>query len=422
MNQTLRSDAEKAIYTAINAVMPEGAVRKALLGKQFPGRVFLVAAGKAAPKMAEAATSVLSAPITDGVVISKYGHFEEPITGFRCFEAGHPVPDKNSVAAADAVLKLTENLREDDTVLFLLSGGGSALFEKPLIPLKELQDITSQLLACGAEIVEINTIRKRLSAVKGGKFAAHCAPAKVEAIILSDILGDPLDMIASGPVSPDSATCDDAQKITEKYRLRLSKDTVALLRVETPKNLDNINAQVVGSVRELCRAAGEACRSMGYETIFLTDQLNCEAREADRFLAAILRSHRNDGKKTAFLAGGETVVHLTGKGKGGRNQELALAACEGIHGMQNAAVISVGSDGTDGPTDAAGGYVDGASYDELCKNGIKLHSVLQENDAYHALLAIGGLIVTGPTGTNVNDICIGLLDNMIPSSAGTLVN
>lgn len=422
MNQTLRSDAEKAIYTAINAVMPEGAVRKALLGKQFPGRVFLVAAGKAAPKMAEAATSVLSAPITDGVVISKYGHFEEPITGLRCFEAGHPVPDKNSVAAADAVLKLTENLREDDTVLFLLSGGGSALFEKPLIPLEELQDITSQLLACGAEIVEINTIRKRLSAVKGGKFAAHCAPAKVEAIILSDILGDPLDMIASGPVSPDSATCDDAQKITEKYRLRLSEDTVALLRVETPKNLDNVNAQVVGSVRELCRAAGEACRSMGYETIFLTDQLNCEAREAGRFLAAILRSHRNDGKKTAFLAGGETVVHLTGKGKGGRNQELALAACEGIHGMQNAAVISVGSDGTDGPTDAAGGYVDGASYDELCKNGIKLHSVLQENDAYHALLAIGGLIVTGPTGTNVNDICIGLLDNMIPSSAGTLVN
>ena len=422
MNQTLRSDAEKAIYTAINAVMPEGAVRKALLGKQFPGRVFLVAAGKAAPKMAEAATSVLSAPITDGVVISKYGHFEEPITGLRCFEAGHPVPDKNSVAAADAVLKLTENLREDDTVLFLLSGGGSALFEKPLIPLEELQDITSQLLACGAEIVEINTIRKRLSAVKGGKFAAHCAPAKVEAIILSDILGDPLDMIASGPVSPDSATCDDAQKITEKYRLRLSEDAEALLRVETPKNLDNVNAQVVGSVRELCRAADEACRSMGYETIFLTDQLTCEAREAGRFLAAILRSHRNDGKKTAFLAGGETVVHLTGKGKGGRNQELALAACEGIHGMQNAAVISVGSDGTDGPTDAAGGYVDGASYDELCKNGIKLHGVLQENDAYHALLAIGGLIVTGPTGTNVNDICIGLLDNMIPSSAGTLVN
>lgn len=422
MNQTLRSDAEKAIYTAINAVMPEGAVRKALLGKQFPGRVFLVAAGKAAPKMAEAATSVLSAPITDGVVISKYGHFEEPITGLRCFEAGHPVPDKNSVAAADAVLKLTENLGEDDTVLFLLSGGGSALFEKPLIPLEELQDITSQLLACGADIVEINTIRKRLSAVKGGKFAAHCAPAKVEAIILSDILGDPLDMIASGPVSPDSATCDDAQKITEKYRLRLSEDTVALLRVETPKNLDNVNAQVVGSVRELCRAAGEACRSMGYETIFLTDQLNCEAREAGRFLAAILRSHRNDGKKTAFLAGGETVVHLTGEGKGGRNQELALAACEGIHGMQNAAVISVGSDGTDGPTDAAGGYVDGDSYDELCKNGISLHSVLQENDAYHALLATGGLIVTGPTGTNVNDICIGLLDNMIPSSAGTLVN
>ena len=171
-----------------------------------------------------------------------------------------------------------------------------------------------------------------------------------------------------------------------------------------------VNAQVVGSVRELCRAAGEACRSMGYETVFLSDQLNCEAREAGRFLAAILRSHANERKKIAFLAGGETVVHLTGKGKGGRNQELALAACEGIDGITNAAVISVGSDGTDGPTDAAGGYVDGDSYKELCKCGINLHEILQNNDAYHALLTTDGLIVTGPTGTNVNDICIGLLD------------
>jgi hydroxypyruvate reductase len=381
----------------------------------------LVAVGKAAWQMANAAVQYLGS-VDSGIVITKYDHIKGEIPAILCCEAGHPIPDHNGVSATEKAICLVQHLCEEDTVLFLLSGGGSALFEAPRIPIEELQDITQQLLAYGADIIEINTIRKRLSAVKGGKFAAHCAPAKVEAIILSDILGDPLDMIASGPVSPDSATCDDAQKITEKYRLRLSEDTVALLRVETPKNLDNVNAQVVGSVRELCRAAGEACRSMGYETIFLTDQLNCEAREAGRFLAAILRSHRNDGKKTAFLAGGETVVHLTGKGKGGRNQELALAACEGIHGMQNAAVISVGSDGTDGPTDAAGGYVDGDSYDELCKNGISLHSVLQENDAYHALLATGGLIVTGPTGTNVNDICIGLLDNMIPSSAGNLVN
>ena len=182
MNRKLRIDAEKAAYTAINAVMPEGAVRRALLGKQFPGRVFLIAAGKAAPRMAQAALSVLGTPVTDGLVISKYGHFDETLSGLRCFEAGHPVPDENSVLAGEAALKLTEDLREDDTVLFLLSGGGSALFEKPLIPLPQLQGITNQLLACGADIVEINTIRKRLSAVKGGKFAAHCAPARVEAV------------------------------------------------------------------------------------------------------------------------------------------------------------------------------------------------------------------------------------------------
>ena len=168
MNRKLRIDAEKAAYTAINAVMPEGAVRRALLGKRFSNRVFLIAAGKAAPRMAQAALSALSAPVTDGIVISKYGHFDGPIDGLCCFKAGHPVPDENSVLAGEAVLKLTADLREDDTVLFLLSGGGSALFEKPLIPLEELQDITHQLLACGADIVEINTIRKRLSAVKGG--------------------------------------------------------------------------------------------------------------------------------------------------------------------------------------------------------------------------------------------------------------
>ena len=410
MNQKLRQNAEKAVRTAIHAVMPEDAVCRALKGKQFPGRVFLLAVGKAAPRMAQAALSVLSVPVTDGLVISKYGHFEAPIEGLRCMEAAHPVPDENSVAAAEAALALTEDLRADDTVLFLLSGGGSALFEKPLIPLEEMQDITNQLLVCGADIVEINTIRKRLSGVKGGKFAYHCAPAKVEAVVLSDVLGDPLDMIASGPVSPDSATRADALRIAEKYALRLSEDARRCLGVETPKNLPNVSAQIVGSVRELCRAAGEACSSMGYEPVFLTDQLDCEARDAGRFLASILRSHAADGKKLAFLAGGETIVHLTGKGKGGRNQEMALAACEGIRGMKNAAIISVGSDGSDGPTDAAGGYVDGESFDALKAARLDLSTVLKDNDSYHALKAIGGLIITGPSGTNVNDVCIGLLD------------
>ena len=410
MNRKLRIDAEKAAYTAINAVMPEGAVRRALLGKQFPGRVFLIAAGKAAPRMAQAALSVLTVPVTDGLVISKYGHFDEPIGTLRCFEAGHPVPDENSVLAGEAALKLTEDLREDDTVLFLLSGGGSALFEKPLIPLHELQNITNQLLACGADIVEINTIRKRHSALKGGKFAAHCAPARVEAVILSDILGDPLDSIASGPVSSDTAKSTDALAIAAKYGLHISPEAEACLHVETPKELSNVHAQVVGSVRELCHAAGEACERLGYETVFLTDRLDCEAREAGRFLSAVLHSHAAEGKKIAFLSGGETVVHLTGKGLGGRNQELALAASEGLRGLRNACVICVGSDGTDGPTDAAGGYVDGDTFDELKGKGISLHETLRNNDAYHALRAVDGLIVTGPTGTNVNDLYLGLID------------
>ena len=410
MKETLRRDAERAARAAIRAVLPEDAVRRALAGMAFPGRVYLIAAGKAAPRMARAALSVLTVPVTEGLVISKYGHFDGPIGPLRCFEAGHPVPDENSVRAGEEALRLTEDLREDDTVLFLLSGGGSALFEKPLIPLAELQGLTRQLLACGADIVEMNTIRKRLSALKGGKFAAHCAPAKVEAVVLSDILGDPLDSIASGPVSPDSATCAEALAIAEKYKLHLSPEAEACLRLETPKELGNVHARVVGSVRELCRAAGEACRAMGYETVFLTDRLDCEAREAGRFLAAVLRSHAEEGRKLAFLAGGETVVHLTGQGLGGRNQELALAAAEGLRGLKNACLLSLGSDGTDGPTDAAGGYVDGDSFDALREKGLVPHEILRNNDAYHALRAMGGLIVTGPTGTNVNDLCLGLLD------------
>ncbi|MBQ1506775.1 MAG: glycerate kinase [Erysipelotrichales bacterium] len=410
MNQKLRIHAEKAVYTAINEVLPEGAVRRALAGRSFPGRVYLIAVGKAASRMISAALNTVPVIPEDCIAVSKYGHFEDAEKTVRCYEAGHPVPDENSILATEEILCVTESLREDDTVIFLLSGGGSALFEKPLIPLAELQDITKQLLACGADITEINTIRKRLSAVKGGKFAEHCFPAHVEAVILSDILGDPADMIASGPVSPDRSTCKDAVRIAEKYSLKMSDQAWECLKTETPKSLSNVNIQIVGSVRELCKAAASACRMMGYEPVYLTDLVSCEAREAGRFMASILRSHSGDGKKLAFLAGGEPVVHLTGNGLGGRNQELALAACEGLRGVSNAAIISAGSDGTDGPTDAAGGYADGDTYDELAKAGMNLYSVLENNDAYHALKAVGNLIITGPTGTNVNDICIGLID------------
>ena len=215
--------------------------------------------------------------------------------------------------------------------------------------------------------MEMNTIRKRLSAVKGGRFAQHCAPARVFSIVLSDILGDPLDMIASGPAVPDSSTCAQALAIAEKYHLDLSEQAKALLAQETPKALDNVTTRITGSVRELCTAAAKACRELGYEPILLTDRLCCEAR-GRQLLSAIARTHAGQGKKLAFIAGGETVVHLTGKGLGGRNQELALAAAPALAG-QNAAVFSVGSDGTDGPTDAAGGYVDGDTAAALAAAG-----------------------------------------------------
>ena len=407
MDQKLRQDADAIIRAAIAAVLPDEAVRRALKGRHFPGRVLLVAAGKAAWQMARAAVEVLG-PVDAGVVVTKYGHVQGQLPGVACYEAGHPVPDENSFRATQAALDLVAGAKETDTVLFLLSGGGSALFEKPLIPGGELQDITQQLLACGADIVEMNTIRKRLSAVKGGRFALACAPARVYSIVLSDILGDPLDMIASGPAVPDRSTCAQAQAIAETYGLRLSGAARACLQQETPKALDNVETHITGSVRELCAAAAAACGQLGYQPVLLTDHLDCEAREAGRFLADIARTHAGRGQATAYLAGGETVVRLTGHGLGGRNQELALAAAPGLAGLP-AAVFSVGSDGTDGPTDAAGGYVDGDTAAALAARGLDAGTVLADNDAYHALQAVDGLIVTGPTGTNVNDVAVVLV-------------
>lgn len=359
--------------------------------------------------MAKTAADILGDRMEAGVAVTKYDHVKGDIPGMKCFEAGHPVPDTNSFAGTQAALQLVEDLREEDTVLFLLSGGGSALFEKPLIPEEELADITKQLLACGADIVEINTIRKRISAVKGGKFAKLCEPARVFSIVLSDILGDPLDMIASGPAYPDSTTCAQAAAVAEKYQLRLSERAREMLGQETPKSLDNVETVITGSVRDLCKAAADVCRELGYEPEVLTDQLSCEAREAGAFLGAIAKSHQDSEKSLAFLAGGETVVHLTGTGMGGRNQELALAAAQGIAGLSDTAVFSIGSDGTDGPTDAAGGYCDGATKGALEEQGMDIYHVLQQNDAYHALEKSGGLIITGATGTNVNDVAVLLI-------------
>lgn len=406
----LRQDAEHIMQAALHAAMPDTAVRRAL--QHLPpcrGKLVLVAAGKAAWQMAAAACAALGGRIDEGVVITKYAHARGALPPLRIFEAGHPVPDENSFAATQAAIGLVEPLGADDLVLFLLSGGGSALFEKPRIDGGELAGLTRQLLKSGADIVEMNTIRKRLSAVKGGQFAQLCAPARVFSVVLSDIIGDPLDMIASGPAYPDSSTSEQALEIVKKYGLALSDAAMALLHRETPKTLPNVETHITGSVRQLCAAAEAECLALGYRPVTLTASLCCEAREAGSFLASIAAYHQGTAEPLAFIAGGETIVHVHGSGVGGRNQELALAAAQGIAGMADTAVFSFGSDGTDGPTDAAGGYVDGGTRAMLEDRGIRIADALGNNDAYHALQAAGGLIVTGPTGTNVNDLSVLLI-------------
>ncbi len=408
MNNELRNHAQKIIDAAIKDNLPDEAVRHALAGREFAGNLYLIAIGKAAWQMAYAADECLGCKVKEGLVITKYDHSQGAIADYRIIEAGHPVSDENSYSAAQAALDMVSGLDKDDTVLFLVSGGGSALFEKPLVPEEEMQDVTRQLLACGADITEMNAIRKRLSAVKGGRFAQAC-PAKIIAVVLSDILGDPLDMIASGPAAPDMSTCEQAKALVAKYDLKLSDEALDLLDTETPKQLDNVESHIVGSVRRLCESAAQTAAELGYEPHVLTDQLCCEARDAGSFLASIARTHAEDGKALAYIAGGETVVHLTGKGMGGRNQEIALSAAAGIAGLDNVLVFSLGSDGTDGPTDAAGGIVDGCTAGELADMGISIDKVLTDNDAYTALGKVDGLLMTGPTGTNVNDVAVVLI-------------
>lgn len=401
-------DAQTIMRKAIAAVRPEAAVQRAL--GQLPacqGRRLLVAVGKAACPMAAAAMAVIGETVSAGIVITKYGHALPMPTPLRVQEAGHPYPDAATYAATAQVLALTENLCAADQVIFLLSGGGSALFEAPWISTAEMEQITRHLLCSGAEITQINTVRKRLSGVKGGRFALHCAPAQVFCIALSDVLGDRLDMIASGPTCPDCSTSAQAMQIVAQYDLPLSAEARACLQRPTPERLYNVHNQIVGSVRHLCEAAADCCRSLGYPPIILDMCLQGSARDAGRWLAR--QAMQTKGRR-ALLAGGETVVHVTGDGMGGRNQELALAAAAELAGCAHIAVFSFGSDGTDGPTDAAGGYVDGQTQAVLQSMGYPISAVLAKNDAYHALRACGGLLFTGPTGTNVNDLSVALIE------------
>lgn len=415
----LKNDLHEILNSAVKAVLPENAVKDALNNPAFTsrkgkGKIVLASIGKAAWRMAKAASDILGPGVT-GAVVTKYEHSMGEIKGLEIFEAGHPVPDENTIKGTEALLKHVRNLCADDTVLFLVSGGGSALFEMPAegVTLDDMQDVTSQLLACGADIVEINTIRKHLSSVKGGRFAEMCAPAHVFMVVLSDVLGDRLDSIASGPAAPDMSTSDEALAVVKKYNLRVKPELLKILSRETPKKLDNVTATITGSVTALCQAVSVLAEKKGYTPLVLTTTLTCEAREAGAFLAAVAREVKASGRPVkapcAIIAGGETVVHLTGKGLGGRNQELALSAATGIDGLEGIAVASLGSDGTDGPTDAAGGIVDGMTAGGLREKGISISEVLRNNDAYNALKQADALLMTGPTGTNVNDVSVVLV-------------
>ena len=417
MTGKLFQDAHTIIQESIREVLPDSAVKNVLENTCFPKKVYVVAVGKAAWKMAAACEEVLKGQIEKGIVLTKYGHSEGDISRFEILEAGHPVPDENSVAGTQKILEMVSGLQEDDTLLFLLSGGGSALFEKPEegLTLADIQEATELCLACGAHIEEINTLRKRLSAVKGGKFAKLCGKARILEIILSDVVGDRLDMIASGPACADTSTCADALRIVEKYNLPFRAEILSALQKETPDRIDNVEVHVTGSVSEFSRAAAKTAKSLGYTPYIVSTSVDCEARELGKYMASVARTILQEPdcayhKPCAVICGGETVVTLKGKGKGGRNQEIALSAALGIEGRKNLVIFSVSSDGTDGPTDAAGGIVDGDTVGLLRSKGLEPEKMLAENDSYRALQQSGGLLLTGATGTNVNDITVLLIE------------
>ncbi|WP_434223488.1 glycerate kinase type-2 family protein [Fervidobacterium gondwanense] len=411
----LREHINQIISYTLHHILPDNAVRQKLeeLNIQTDKRrIIVVAIGKAAWRMAKSTKEVLGERIDKGIVITKYHHSEGAIEGLEIFEAGHPIPDENTLIATKRALELTSNLSENDIVLFLVSGGGSALFEELQegVTLQDIQFITQQLLKSGANIVEINTIRKHLSIVKGGRFAQHVYPAKVISLVLSDVLGDRLDSIASGPAYPDSTTSEMALQIIEKYNIPVSNAILNALKNETPKELTNVETYIIGSVKVACEKAMEKAKELGYNTLLLTTTLDCEAKEAGRFLSAIAKEIKQNDvpvkKPAAVILGGETIVHVKGNGKGGRNQELALSFALAIESIEGIALCSFGTDGTDGPTDAAGGIVDGTTASKTRNAGYNPELMLENNDSYNVLRIAGDLLITGPTGTNVNDLIV----------------
>lgn len=385
-------------------------------------RILVVGAGKAGAPMARALEELLGDRIVDGVIVVKEGH-GLPLEHVVIHEASHPVPDERGVKGTKEILSLVEKALERDLVICLISGGGSALLIAPVsgISLEDKQKATKLLLASGATIHEFNTIRKHLSRAKGGRLAQMAYPATVASLILSDVVGDDLDVIASGPTVPDSSTFQDAEQIIQDYGIRDQMASSVRDHIEkgssgqiedTPKSDNPVLQQsfqtLVGTNLQALEAAAKAAERLGYHPLILSSKVEGEAREVAKFFTAIgkemLGSENPFKPPVCVLCGGETTVTLQGDGRGGRNQEFALAAALAIDGLDNMVVLSGGTDGTDGPTDAAGAIADGTTLERARENGLDPKDFLQRNDSYNFFLKLDDLVITGPTRTNVMDI------------------
>ena len=387
-------------------------------------RIMIVGAGKAAASMASALEDVLGLYLTEGVITTKYGH-GCPLKTVSVTEAGHPIPDEAGVCGSRRILDLLEAASDRDLILCVISGGGSALLPLPApgITLPEKQATTRELLASGATIHEINAIRKHLSAIKGGGLAKAVWPGTLVSLILSDVIGDDLDTIASGPTVPDRSTFRECLEILDKYGLKEQVPESVLARfrrgargdeAETPKAGDpffeKTQAVIVGSAGLSVAAAREEARRRGYNTLVLSSMIEGETRDVARVHAAvgkeILKTGQPVSRPGCVISGGETTVTLRGKGLGGRNTEFVLAAAMEISGLPQIVVFSAGTDGTDGPTDAAGAVADGKTLARAEEQGLSAARYLADNDSYHFFEALGDLVKTGPTMTNVMDLRI----------------
>ena len=385
-------------------------------------RILVAGAGKAGAPMARALEDLLGDNIADGVIVVKEGH-ELPLEHIRIHEASHPVPDERGIKGAEEILSLVKEAGGRDLVLCLISGGGSALLVAPAegVTLEDKQEVTRLLLACGADIHEINTIRKHLSRAKGGGLARFAYPATVVSLILSDVIGDDLNVIASGPAVPDTSTFDDARRVLKKYDIwdrvpasvqsRIQQGLVGDIE-DTPKAGDAVFercfSELVGTNIQALKAAGQQAEQLGYQTLILSSTVEGEAREVVKVLTAIAKEVRDSGNPLSapacILCGGETTVTIRGDGKGGRNQEFALAAALVLDGIKNIVVLAGGTDGNDGPTDAAGAMADGRTLARARAKDLDPLDYLRRNDSYHFFQSLEDLVITGPTRTNVMDV------------------